>query len=88
MSTHGLLLIKRKTETTKKKINFVSCFRKRGISIQFTVNTDNKNGLLEHYHFSIPLCKVLLKIKVNIQSSYINIKVAHVFSSEQCCENK
>lgn len=52
------------------------------------MNTDNNNGLLKHYHFSIPLGKVLLKIKVNIQSSYMNIKLAHVFSSERCCENK
>lgn len=71
--------LKKKKLKQLKKNNFVSCFGKRGISIQFTVNTDDKDGLLEHYHFSIPLCKVLLKIKVNIQSSYINIKVAHVF---------
>ena len=29
------------------------------------MNTDNKNGFLKHYHIFIPLCKFLLKIKVN-----------------------
>lgn len=69
MSANDLLLIKMTLFPTTEN---------RDKSVGFTVNTDNKTGLLKHYHISVPLCKFLLKIKVNTLSGYINIKCAHI----------
>ncbi|XP_004416313.1 PREDICTED: uncharacterized protein LOC101368996 [Odobenus rosmarus divergens] len=47
MSANGLLLI---------KMTLFPTMENKDESIRFTVNTDNKTGLLKHYHISVPLC--------------------------------